>query len=445
MKYLKVIAFTHKQIELKELGKLVICEENLNAKLQKVKTQFDIPEIFYLATCNRVEFVMATSRVIDTEFAEHFISALDIDICPEHMGIFLSGASIYEDYEALNHLLRTSCSLESLVVGEKEILPQMRKAYECCREAGLTGDYLRMVMSTVVKTAKEVYTHTNISKNPISVVSLAYRKLKDLKQCSNARVLIIGAGETNRNISKYLQKHKFTNFAVFNRTLSKAAELAADLGGEAHDLEDLKTYTKGFDVIITCTSCIEPIITTEVYKTLLNGETDKKTIVDLAVPNDTAPEVLEQFPVHFIGVQSLNEIAQKNLQERYEEQIHAEKIIEENIAEFLPLLKQRRVEVAMREVPEKIKEIRNTALNSVFAEEVQGMDKESREVLEKVLNYMEKKYISVPMIMAKEILINSLSRETCLSAGRKSKLKAFLILLPLFIVLTVKIAAYSSL
>ncbi len=407
MKYLKVIAFTHKQIELKELGKLVICQDSLTAKLQKVKTQFDIPEIFYLATCNRVEFIMAANHVVDREFAERFINALEIGLCSEHLGTFLKGASIYEDHAALNHLLRTSCSLESLVVGEKEILPQMRKAYEQCRDAGLTADYLRMVMNTVVKTAKEVYTHTNISRNPISVVSLAYRKLKELKLCTNARVLIIGAGETNRNISKYLQKHKFSNFAVFNRTLSKAQQLASDLNGEAYDLEALKSYKKGFDAIITCTSAVQPIITQEVYQSLLCGETDKKTIVDLAIPNDTASEVLTLFPVNFIEVHSLNEVAKKNLQERYQELVHAEKIIEQNIAEFIPLLKQRRIEVAMREVPEKIKEIRNNALNTVFADELQGMDQQSREVLEKVINYMEKKYISVPMIMAKEILINS--------------------------------------
>jgi glutamyl-tRNA reductase len=106
-------------------------------------------------------------------------------------------------------------------------------------------------------------------------------------------------------------------------------------------------------------------------------------------------------------VHSLNEVAKNNLQERYQELVHAEKIIEQNIAEFVPLMKQRRVEVAMREVPEKIKEIRYNALNTVFADEVQGLDQQSREVLEKVINYMEKKYISVPMIMAKEILINS--------------------------------------
>ena len=406
MKYLKVIAFTHKQIELKELGRLVICQENLTEKLQQVKTQFDIAEIFYLATCNRVEFILVTDQVVDKAYTERFIDALNIGVCNNYMGTFLKGASIYEGQEALNHLLRTSCSLESLIVGEKEILPQIRKAYENCREAGLTGDFLRLVMNCVVKAAKEVYTDTNISKNPISVVSLAYRKLKDLKLCTNARILIIGAGETNRNISKYLQKHKFSNFAVFNRTLSKAKQLADDLKGEAFTIDDLKEYNKGFDVIITCTSAIEPIITTEIYTSLLNGDTTKKTIVDLAVPNDTAPEVLKQFPVNFIEVHSLNEVAKRNLQERYQELVHAEQIIQQNIGEFLTMHKQRRIEVAMRQVPEKIKEIRNNAINTVFADEVQGMDEQSREILEKVMNYMEKKYISVPMIMAKDILIN---------------------------------------
>jgi len=405
LKYLKVIAFTHKQVELKELGKLVICQENLIPKLSYVKEQFNIPEIFYLATCNRVAFVMATEQKVDKDFAKSFIQAMKLDICSHSTEGFVDAACIYEEQEALSHLLRTSCSLESLVVGEKEILAQVRKAYETAREAGLTGDYLRMVMSCAVKAAKEVYTFTNISKNPISVVSLAYRKLKDLKLCTNARVIIIGAGETNRNISKYLQKHKYSNFAVFNRTLSKAQELAADLGGQAFDLEELKSYDKGFDVIITCTSATQPIITTEIYTQLLQGETDKKTIVDLAIPNDTAPEILEQFPVNFIEVHSLNEIAKKNIQERYQELAHAEKIISQNISDFLPQLKQRRVELAMRQVPEKIKEIRNTAINSVFADEVQGMDEQSRLILEKVMNYMEKKYISVPMVMAKEILL----------------------------------------
>ena len=407
MKYLKVIAFTHKHIDLKDLGKFVICNESLESSLESVRAKFDIPEIFYVGTCNRVEFVFTAEQSLTTDFVKGFIQALNLPIPQDQVDIFSSQVSVYEDIEALNHLLRISCSLESLVVGEKEILAQVRRAYETCRVAGFTGDYLRLVMNRVVKTAKEVYTNTAIARKPISVVSLAYRKLRELKMCTNSRILIIGAGETNKNISKYLQKYKYSNFAIFNRSLNKAQVLADELGGKAFGLEDLKTYKEGFDVIITCTSSTEPIITDEIYQSMLNGDTSRKVIVDLAVPNDTCPKVLENNTLTFIEVHSLQEIANSNLQERYEELIFAENIIDQNIQEFKPVLKQRRVEIAMREVPEKIKEIRDTAVNRIFADEIESMDDNSREVLARVMNYMEKKYISLPMIMAKDILINN--------------------------------------
>jgi glutamyl-tRNA reductase len=372
-----------------------------------VRQRFDIPEIFYIGTCNRVEFVFSASQELTFDFVKEFIQTLDFCIPADKLDDFVSKVNIYEDEQAFNHLLRVSCSLESLIVGEKEILAQVRKSYETCRKAGFTGDYMRMVMSHVVKTAKEVYTQTKIAQNPISVVSLAYRKLRDLNMCSNSRILIIGAGETNKNICKYLQKHKYSNFAIFNRTLETAEALAKDLNGEAYSLPELASYKKGFDVIITCTSACTPIITKEIYHSLLNGETEKKVIVDLAIPNDTCPEVLASNPVHFIEVRSLQEIANLNMQERYQELVHAEKIIEANKIEFRPLLKQRQIELAMRAVPLKIKEIRSVAVNSVFANDIGQLDSNSREVLEKIMNYMEKKYISVPMVMAKEILVNN--------------------------------------
>ena len=130
-------------------------------------------------------------------------------------------------------------------------------------------------------------------------------------------------------------------------------------------------------------------------------------IDDLAVPNDTSPDVVDNYPLHFIEVHSLQEIANSNLQERYDELINAERIIEKNILEFRPILRQRRVEIAMREVPEKIKEIKSLAINSIFAEDLEGLDQNSRDVLDKIINYMEKKYISVPMIMAKDILVKN--------------------------------------
>jgi glutamyl-tRNA reductase len=408
LEYLKIIAFTHKHIDLQSLGKLVICDQTLDDRLRNIQSVLGVKEIFYVGTCNRVEFVFTSSNIIDKDFIRHFLTVLDMGLPEKYMDDFIDKVSVYEQAEAFNHLLRTSCSLESLVVGEKEILAQIRKAYEACRVAGFTGDYMRMIMNRVVKTAKEVYTHTNISKNPVSIVSLAYRKLRDLKMCSSeARLLIIGAGETNKLIAQYLKKHKYSNFSIFNRTLEKAASLAKDLNGTAYPLSELENYNKGFDVIITCTGATEPIITEDIYKKLLNGDTGKKVIVDLAVPNDTAPGVTENFPVHFIEVESLKEIARKNIQERYDELVNAEHIIEENIKDFELVLRQREIEIAMSCVPQKIKEIKQTAINGVFADEISGMDENSRLVLERVMNYMEKKYISVPMVMAKEILVKN--------------------------------------
>jgi len=407
LEYLKIIAFTHKQIDLKSLGKLVICEQTLDDRLRNIQSELGVKEIFYVGTCNRVEFVFTSSEKVDRDFISRFLTVLDMGLPDQYMDKFIENVSVYEEAEAFNHLLRTSCSLESLVVGEKEILAQIRKAYEACRVAGFTGDYMRMIMNRVVKTAKEVYTHTNISKNPVSIVSLAYRKLRDLKMCGNVKLLIIGAGETNKNIAQYLKKHKYSNFSVFNRTLEHAEALAKDLNGTASPLSELENYDQGFDVIITCTGATEPIITEAIYKKLLNGDTGKKVIVDLAIPNDTAPEVVKNFPIHFIEVESLKEVARKNIQERYDELVNAEHIIEENIKDFELVLRQREIEIAMSGVPQKIKEIKHTAINGIFAEEINNLDENSRLVLERVMDYMEKKYISVPMVMAKEILVKN--------------------------------------
>ena len=407
MEYLKILAFTHKQIDLQSLGKLVICEQTLDDRLRNIQAELDVKEIFYIGTCNRVEFVFTSSHDVDRDFIYRFLTVLDMGLPQQYMEQFVDNVSVYEQVEAFNHLLRTSCSLESLVVGEKQILAQVRRAYEACRVAGFTADYMRMIMNRVVKTAKEVYTHTNISKNPVSVVSLAYRKLRDLKLSANPKVLIIGAGETNKNLAQYLKKHKFTNFSIFNRTVENAESLAKDLNGIAYPLSELENFNQGFDIIITCTGATEPIITEELYKKLLNGDTSKKVIVDLAVPNDTAASVVKNFPVFYIEVESLKEVARKNIQERYDELINAEQIIDQNIKEFDSVLRQRKIELAMSCVPQKIKAIKAKAIDIVFAEEINGLDENSRQVLERVMDYMEKKYISVPMVMAKEILVNN--------------------------------------
>jgi glutamyl-tRNA reductase len=222
----------------------------------------------------------------------------------------------------------------------------------------------------------------------------------------DARILIIGAGVTNNNMARFLKKHGFRKFTVFNRTLSKAEKLASELHGKALELSELSKYTDGFDVIISCTGADSHIITPEIYHSLLQGDTSRKVVIDIALPQDLDPQIEQSYPVTHISVNVLQKISNENLKERTKEIAHVEMILNQAMEDFETLYRTRKVELAMREVPEKVKEIRSTAVNEIFKKEIENMDDQSREVLEKVLGYMEKKYMSVPMIMAKDILIN---------------------------------------
>ncbi|MCX6296672.1 MAG: NAD(P)-binding domain-containing protein, partial [Bacteroidetes bacterium] len=316
----------------------------------------------------------------------------------------VDNAKVFVGDEALHHEFSVASSIDSLVVGEREIITQVRNAYDKCDAHGLTGDMIRLVIKKTIEVAKDVYTHTNIAKNPVSVVSLAYRKLRDLNVKQDARFLIIGSGVTNSTMAKYLTKHQFSNFTVFNRTLSNAQKLAEEIKGKAFPLSELKDFKEGFDVIVTCTGSSESVITPELYKNLVGNDRSKKVVIDLAIPNDLDAEILNNYDVNLIAISNLQEVAKENLLSREQEMGACKAIIEKSIDELKQILKTRKVELAMSEVPKKVKEIRVIA-NEVFAKDLENLDVHSKEVLDKILAYMEKKYISVPMKMAKDILI----------------------------------------
>lgn len=409
MNNFKSIAVTHKHFDINDIGKFHIDQNEWNSRLSALKNKHGIEEIMFLSTCNRVEFLLNSKEKADKAFLKKFIFSVYPELKPEDAEKIISSALVFEGEEALRHLFEVASSLDSLVVGEREIITQVRSAYELCHKLGLTGDLLRLVIQKTIECAKKVYTHTNISRNPVSVVSLAYRKLRDLNVKLDSKILIVGSGVTNSTMAKYLKKHGFTDFVVFNRTLANAEKLAKEISGKALPLSELKNYKNGFDVIVTCTGSSEPIITKDIYSALAGNDKSKKVVIDLAVPNDLDEEILKSYDVNLIAVNNLQEIAKKNLLEREKELSACVKIIEGNIEEFRKELKERKVELAMSDVPKKVKEIRETAVNEVFAKDIEKLDAGSKETLDKVIAYLEKKYISVPMKMAKEILIEEAS------------------------------------
>lgn len=405
MERIKIIAFTHKTTNLNDIGKLHIQDDNLKTRLEALKTAVGLDELFYLSTCNRVEFILSTPQTITFSFLTDFFNAFNPEWDEMQHNWAVENAQVFEGDEALRHLFYVASSIDSLVVGEREIITQVRNSYEKCNELGITGDLIRLAIKKTIEVAKEVYTHTNIARNPVSVVSLAYRKLRALNVKKDARFLIIGSGVTNTTMAKYLKKHQFSNFTVFNRTLENAQRLAKELNGVAFPLTELATFKEGFDIIVTCTGASGSIITKEIYKALVGNDLSKKVVIDLAIPNDLDAEIMNSYDINLIAINNLQEVAKENLLAREQELEACKVIIEKNIEDFKQIVRTRKVELAMSEVPKKMKAIRETA-NDVFAKELQGLDAGSKEVLDKILAYMEKKYISVPMKIAKDILID---------------------------------------
>ena len=407
LEHFHILAFTHKKMDVTEVGKLHIEPDRQEVVLKEFKEKMQINELMFLSTCNRVEFLFCTQEQVDNQFIEDFFQTLYPHHQAQQIQQFIDAVENYSGIHAIEHILQVASSIDSMIVGEREIITQVRNAFDASKAMGLTGDFIRVVMRHTVETAKRVYTETSIANKPVSVVALAYHTLRDMDISLDARVLMIGAGMTNSNMAKFLRKHGFKNFTVFNRTLSKAETLAADLKGAAFPLESLATFDKGFDIIITCTGSEQAIITPAIYTNLLQGETTRKVVIDIAIPHDLDAEIVNTNNVTHISIDYLQKISDKNLQERSKEIVHVEQILSEAIETFMHIHKMRKVEIAMREVPNMVKDIRAAAVNEVFKKELQSLDDESREVLDKIIGYMEKKYMSMPMKLAKEIMLNS--------------------------------------
>lgn len=405
MNSFKIISLTHKLTPLELIGKLHLDENHQQDYLGGLKIRMELKELMFLSTCNRVELVLKTDSEITPEFLTNIFYSINSRLTEEDLTALVEKTVTYEGDNALTHLFEVSASLDSLVVGEREIITQVRKAYEFCNFLGLTGDTIRLAIKQTIETAKQVYTDTDIAKNPVSIVSLAYRQLRSLGIKNDARIVFVGAGETNANMAKYLKKHQYANLTVFNRSLANAEKLAKELNGKARELSQITDFNEGFDVLITCTSSQTPIITNEIYKSLIGNDITKKVIIDLALPADVDKSVVELNDVHYIDIESLKKQACENLLKREGEIDACKTIISSKVEEFKQLFNERKIELAFGEIPKQIKYIKETALNEVFAKELNTLDPQGKEVLDKVLSYMEKKYNALAIKTAKKVFL----------------------------------------
>jgi glutamyl-tRNA reductase len=288
-------------------------------------------EALLLATCNRVEVYGATEAVVPTERIARCL-ARKIDNDAGDATRFYR----YENAQCVQHLFRVASGLDSMVVGETEILGQAKKAYETARKSGAAGPYLHRLFQRAFRVAKQVRTHTEITRGSVSVgsvaVDLAGKIFGDLGNC---KVLVLGAGETSERTVRALVSRGVSDLRVSNRSPERAENLTRLFGGRAIRFEQWLEQCGEIDILITSTASERPLLGPHNLAPILRERIERPLfIIDIAVPRDVDAAVNNLEGVYLYDIDSLQSVAEQSLALRRQQITAAETIIAEHVAKF---------------------------------------------------------------------------------------------------------------
>lgn len=398
-----ILAISHKEVNVDEVGKFHISPDQQELKLAELKELFQIEELMFLSTCNRVEWMLhgLPEKFNEAAFLARVYPNVSIDLLKEFQS--------YQNETAVRHAMKVASSMESMVVGEREIITQFRATYEYAQKHKLAGDALRVFSREVILNAKRVFSETDIASKPVSVVSIAFKEFEALAiNKEKANVVVIGSGQTNTNFLRFLKKHyRGFSYKIFNRTIESAEALAEMVSGEAHPLSEVAHLTSDIDILIACTGAEEPIVDSVLQQAWTNNNIQFPAVmVDLGLPADIDPIIADDCGAHLISMSRLQPISQANLQSRHKAIRHCNDIIEQSIYKWREVIKNRELERALQEIPVEMKRFRKRAEDEIFASDLNKMDDQSRETVQKMLDYLEKKYVGIPYKITKSVFLN---------------------------------------
>jgi glutamyl-tRNA reductase len=288
-------------------------------------------EALMLATCNRVEVYGSAAVPIATEQIVCWLAR-------EGAGTIEDASAFYryEGEECVRHLFRVAAGLDSMVIGETDILGQVKKAYANARESRSVGPLLHRLFQRAFRVAKQVRSRTEITRGAVSVgsvaVDLAVKIFGDLR---DRKVLILGAGETSERTARALSSRGVTDIRVSNRSFERAESLAGLVRGRAVSFHEWALQCREIDILISSTSADEPLLTPDILSPLIRERSDQPLfIIDIAVPRDVAPEVNEMDGVFLYDIDSLQSIAGQSLTLRRQQIAAGEGIIAEHVSDF---------------------------------------------------------------------------------------------------------------
>ena len=405
--HLQILSLNVQHASVDDVGLLHIAPENQPAQIAAWVAELELQGMVFLSTCNRVEFILSDDKYFCMGRTTQLLQGFGLE--PAALGRVTSALQAYRGEEAMRHLMRVASSLESMVLGEREILTQVREAFDLAMEHRLAGDRLRVAGRSVVETAKKVFTHTDVATQAVSVNSLGWQAFKSWNLPLDAPILMVGAGATNTAVGRFLVKAGYRNVRVVNRSLERAQALAEVLGTDrAGTLDDLAGALKeGPRAMVVCTGSDAALLGANHARMLPEGPLN---VLDLGVPSDVDANFRERPDLTVVDMAALKEVADLNLAIRATEVSKCESLLEAGLNEYLERLQAREVELALIELPQMIKAIRETAMGEIFADDLEGLDAEARQVVERIVAYLEKKYVGLPMKLAKEAVLEQLRK-----------------------------------
>lgn len=375
-----IAGINYKKTDATIRGQYVINHEQY-ATILSLAPQFGINELFVLSTCNRTEIY---------GFADNAESLCQL-LCTQTQGSldnFLGMSYVKNGRQAIEHLFEVAAGLDSQILGDYEIIGQIKQAFKFSKQHNFIGTYLERLVNGVLQSSKTIKNTTKLSGGTVSVSFAAIQYIKKhVTNLSDKKILLLGTGKIGSNTCKNLVDYLGTkNITLINRTETKAAELATELGLQYASLEDLGKHVAEAAIILVATNASEPVI---LIQHLING-TDK-LIIDLSIPYNVEVAAQNLPNITLINVDELSKIKDATLQNRVAEVPKAKKIIEAHINEFLSWHQMRKNVPVLKAVKVKLEQMNTCHLfvnTSCTTTSPTLFDNYTEEKIQKVINGM---------------------------------------------------------
>ncbi|EGR4189378.1 glutamyl-tRNA reductase [Vibrio cholerae] len=376
-------------VELRE--KVAFGPEKLSLALNQLSTSSHVKGGVILSTCNRTEIycdVRSASKNKVIEWLSQFHQVSLDELKPS--------LYVHEEQAAIRHLMRVACGLDSLVLGEPQILGQVKQAYAEARENHAVNPATEKLFQKAFSVAKRVRTETEIGGSAVSVAYAACTLAKHIfESLADATVLLVGAGETIELVAKHLAGHHCKRMIVANRTRERALSLAQQFGADVIALNEIPDYLAQADIVISSTASPLPIIGKGMVESALKARRHQPMLlVDIAVPRDIEPQVGKLNDAYLYSVDDLQSIVDSNIEQRKVEAIQAEAIVSEESATFMSWMRSLQAVDSIRDYRNQANEAREELLNKSLQALAAGGDPEK--LLIELSNKLTNKLIHTP-------------------------------------------------